>query len=137
MWADSYMTRHIPWRPLGRDISGLDCWGLVSLVFSREHGIALESFTGAYTSAEEREDIARIVAGEKAGGPWRRVEAGNERAFDVAVFSCGGLESHVGVVTEPGRFIHASPGVGVVQQSYRDGRWARRFKSAWRHILLA
>jgi cell wall-associated NlpC family hydrolase len=130
-WSNSYIG--LPWAPGGRDRDGLDCWGCVRLVYQEVAGIELDPLTGAYVTAEEREDIAAIVAGEMAHGPWVSCETGHERELDIALFRCFGLQSHVGVIVGSGMMLHATAGQESAIERYTDGRWAPRFMGAWRH----
>lgn len=130
-WSRSYIG--LPWVPGGRDAQGCDCWGLARLVYRDVAGIALDPLNGLYVTAEEREDIAAIVAGEMAHGPWRAVAPGAERELDVLLFRCLGLQSHVGVVAGRGLMLHATAGQTSAIERYQDGRWRPRLCGIFRH----
>jgi cell wall-associated NlpC family hydrolase len=134
-WSANYVG--LPWLPGGRSRAGCDCWGLVTQVYSDVAGIALDPLNGLYVTAEEREDIARLVDGQCAHGPWVAVEAGDERELDVLLFLCFGLQSHVGVVCGRGLMLHATAGKESSIERYTDGRWLPRLMGAWRHKSLA
>ena len=124
----------IPFVAHGRDASGLDCWGLVRLAFGRAKGISLPGYDERYLSLEEREQIAAALSMEGGkGAPWAPVEAGEERAFDVALFRRAGLPSHLGLVVEPGRMLHVDLGGESCVERYDDGRWAPRLIGFYRH----
>lgn len=123
----------IPFQLHGRDRSGIDCWGLVCLVYRESFGVDLPSFGDRYgreLTQDERTHIAAIVRGESQ--TWRRVEAGEERCGDVVLFRALGSDSHLGVVVNGGRFLHARSGTDSCIESYRSPLWARRVAGFWR-----
>jgi len=61
----------IPHADLGRDRAGCDCYGLLRIVYAEDLGIALPSFTGTYATCAEHAQIAALLAGEAAAGPWQ------------------------------------------------------------------
>jgi cell wall-associated NlpC family hydrolase len=132
-WSSPYVG--IPWQPVGRDKSGCDCWGLVRLVYSDILQINLDALTGCYVTAEERADIAAIIAGEKQVGKWLPVEIGREADFDVLVFHALGFQSHVGIVAGPGLMLHATAGQPSGMVRYMDGRWRPRLTGIYRHRM--
>jgi len=134
-WSQQFVG--LPWRPGGRDKSGVDCYGLIALAYRHVARIELDPLNGLYATAEEREDIAAIVAGEAARGPWVIIPEGLERELDVLLFRCAGLQSHAGVAAGRGLMLHATAGQpsGIVR--YRDGKWRPRFCGAFRHRSLA
>jgi cell wall-associated NlpC family hydrolase len=134
-WSARYVG--IPWLPGGRTRDGCDCWGLVTQVYADVAGVALDPLNGLYVTAEEREDIARIVDGQCAHGPWVKVDAGDECDLDVLLFRCFGLQSHVGVVCGRGLMLHATAGKESSVERWTDGRWIERLMSVWRHKSLA
>lgn len=105
--ADKYCQ--LPFRAGGRDINGVDCWGLVRLFIWREAGLLLPSYDGCDT-------IATTIAHEKR--QFVLVDKGKERRFDVAI--CGELIKsdgkwttapiHTGVFVDPGLLLHITKG---------------------------
>jgi cell wall-associated NlpC family hydrolase len=133
-WSAAYIG--IPFVAGGRSQLGCDCYGLITLVYHDVASIELPPLNGLYVTAEEREDIARIVEGEVAHGPWTPVEPGDEQDLDVALFRCFGLQSHVGVICGRGLMLHATSGQTSAVERYTGPRWITRFQSAWRHKSL-
>lgn len=123
-WSDDYVG--IPWIAHGSDRDGSDCWGLVRLVYREMRGVVLDSFADGYVTAQESDEIQRIIDGEKASGPWRAVNQGEERPFDVALFRIVGRVSHVGLVVEPGLVIHAQRGADSAIIRYGGIKWSGR-----------
>jgi cell wall-associated NlpC family hydrolase len=119
----------LPFRDHGRDRRGVDCWGLVHLIYA-DAGIALPSYVGDYVSIEERAEIEALIAGGRAAGPWFPVEG--KRPFDVIVLKMLGHASHVGVSLGRGLMIHAHTDQVKVARLKEPG-WKRRIVGAWRH----
>jgi probable lipoprotein NlpC len=132
-WSSSFVG--MPWEPGGRSRNGCDCWGLVTQVYAGVAGITLDLLTGLYTTAEERADIAKIVAGERANGPWVEIDPSTVRDLDLLLFSCGGFESHVGIVCGRGLMLHATAGKASSIERYRS--FMPGLVGAWRHKSLA
>lgn len=108
----------VPYRYGGKSRSGIDCSALTGMVY-RAHGVRLPRTSRAQA---------------KVGRP---VERAALRAGDLVFFHDGkGRINHCGMVSGPGRFIHASTGRGKVVEDRLDSGWAtRRFAGARR--LLA
>ncbi|MGY3366193.1 putative lipoprotein NlpC [Bradyrhizobium sp. GM2.4] len=133
-WMRNYVG--LPKLHAGRSRDGVDCYGIVWLVYREVLNIELPSFAGEAMDVPEREDIAALIARGRSTAPWRFVENGCEREFDMAVFRRGKLESHVGLVVSPGRMLHI---VDVGEShigSYADGPWRSRIVGFHRHEAL-
>jgi cell wall-associated NlpC family hydrolase len=128
-WSAAFIG--LPFHGQGRDRSGLDCWGLVRLVFEEVHGVALPSYTERYASVAERREIAAIMHEASGGADWRAVT--DEQEFDVAMFRAMGEPLHVGLVVRKGLMLHVSSGIESRIESYRDGRWRPRLLGFYRH----
>lgn len=103
----------------GRDAAGVDCWGLVCLVFAELRDLVLPSYAERYVSAEDRRAIADLVAGEL--DPWAPIAPGTEQPFDCVLMKEFGVARHVGVVTEPGLVLHVQHGRTASIERYRSG----------------
>ena len=70
MWTDDYIG--IPFLPDGRDRDGLDCYGLVCLVYRDRLGVDLPGIRGIYSrnTAGCLKRVARAMAEEKL--KWRK-----------------------------------------------------------------
>jgi len=102
-WADTYVG--LPFRAGGRDRSGLDCWGLVRLVWAERLGLVLPRFDGGDDPALTIDQVTRRMTA---------VERGAERPFDGVVIDTERRQglgfvtvpAHVGVVVEQGQVLH-------------------------------
>jgi probable lipoprotein NlpC len=133
-WSSHYIG--LPWLDLGRDRAGVDCWGLPRLIYAQEKGIDLPSYTGAWTSANERAEIAAIVAADSKQWPWTSVAQNSEREFDLALFRRGGDECHIGTIVERGRMLHVVEGSESSVEPYDRGRWKIKLIGIYRHAAL-
>lgn len=135
IWTAPYVG--LPFLPGGRDRDGLDCWGLVRLVYAEQLGVALDPLSGLYLDDCAPSEIAPLIAGQAEGPHWRRVARENVQPFDVLVFRRGLLAAHVGVAIDAGRFLHANDDqILSCVQSYAEGLWSRLLIATYRHACL-
>lgn len=123
----------IPYQLHGTTREGIDCWGLPRLWYLEQYGIELPSFGDRYgreLDAAERAHIAEIIKGESC--KWRQVRQADRG--DLILFRVMADESHIGLVVEPGRFLHARQGVDSCVERYDSPAWARRVVGFYRWI---
>jgi murein DD-endopeptidase len=126
-WADRYVG--IPWRPRGRDITGVDCWGLVVLVCSEIHRVDLPSYADA-AGPDDQAAMREVYARDWPLPCFR--ETDRPEAGTLALFRVAGAATHVGVLVGDGHFLHAWPGVGCVVARLSDPRWRSRLVGVYR-----
>jgi hypothetical protein len=124
----------------GRDLSGLDCWGVVWLAH-KMCGNDLPLYSE--TSFNQLTDVSEIIAKEK--GDWLSVEIGTEQALDVAllwslVYLKGAkawqkLTCHVGLVTGPAHILHCEEHIGTVHVAFRDAPGVRAHTTVSKRIV--
>jgi cell wall-associated NlpC family hydrolase len=138
----------IPYRDGGRDYNGIDCWGLIYLVYRDILHIELPTYGGI--GASELIAVYRQIKADKVGKDWQEIPVGEEKQFDVVVLAgtrpnevgrLGLAEVHVGLVTQPGQIIHTEETTGCVCMNFRDGPRGRanplvskRVRTIHRHI---
>jgi probable lipoprotein NlpC len=100
-----------PYRWGGMTRAGVDCSGLVSLVFRELKDIALPRM------AADMIDLGQSV------------EADDLRPGDLVFFRWGffGRVDHVGIYTGGGRFVHASSRLGVIESGLNDAYYNAHF----------
>lgn len=108
---------------------------MVVLAFREVHGIEIAGFEQAYASVAERTEIAALIAGNAERWPWQLVTA--PRAFDVALFRRGRLQTHVGIVVDANRMLHIDQKCEAVVETFTSGRWRHRLLGFYRHAALA
>ncbi len=129
-WANKYVG--LPFAEFGAARDGINCWGLVVLVYADELGIVLPTYRESYVSLEERAVIAALVDGERADPVWRPVTSA--RSFDVVTFRRGTLETHVGIVVSPGLMLHVTADDQAKLEHYTGGQWSHRLTGTYRHV---
>jgi sulfur carrier protein ThiS len=111
----------IPFLEKGRDACGVDCWGLVRLIYKQEYDIALPSFVEDYTLSDDAR-IGELFAQYKEGwAPLTQPTVGC-----VVLFRMFGTESHIGVVVDGSHFIHVREGRDSVIESLENAKWSKR-----------
>ena len=126
-WVRGYIG--LPFRERGRDRTGVDCWGLVRLVYAERLGIVLPGYE-EYASTVDREAIPGLI--DAGCRRWTRVESA--RVFDVAVFDIHGRPMHVGLVLDEARMLHVERGKDACIERYDGSRWAPRLEGIYRHV---
>lgn len=132
IWSNAYIG--IPYVDQGRDMAGVDCWGLARLVYGRELGITLPSYTEGYTTAEEAEEVAKLIASQ-ATVSWGPID--EARPFDLLLFRQGRHGSHIGIAVTRRLMLHVARGdQSKVEPFAGNPIWSRRFVGAYRHATL-
>lgn len=120
MWYNKYID--IPYKDGGRDALGLDCWGLVRLVYKDQFDIELPSLSEQYSTGKDHEQVSEVLAREKENWTIQQTaEVG-----DVIVFKMLGAETHVGVYLGDSKFLHIREGVNSVVESVDSRLWKNR-----------
>jgi cell wall-associated NlpC family hydrolase len=130
-WSAGYVG--LTWQEVGDEL----CWGLVRKILWERVNIAVPSYEPAHGGrSDDMATIAGLLQGEPAHWPWGEIRFGDERELDVAVFSRGGIESHVGVVVGAGQMIHLARDYDARIESFAAGRWRTRLAGIYRHQSL-
>ncbi|MFU0504002.1 NlpC/P60 family protein [Pseudaminobacter sp. NGMCC 1.201702] len=124
----------LPWLERGRDRDGLDCWGLLALVYAERLGIPLPSYRDDYQTLADANAVVALIAGHM--DPWKSIVAGEERAGDALLMSVGGRPRHVGLVAAPSLVLHIERGAGSLIENYHSMRLRRRVLGFYRHESL-
>jgi sulfur carrier protein ThiS len=126
-WWNDYIT--IPYKKMGRDIDGLDCWGLVRLIYKDQFNIDLPSYANEYNADDNHNTLAELIAISKEN--WSKTE--HPMIGDVLLLRAEGSLSHVGVVISPTHFIHVIEDINVAIERYDQGKWKNRLEGAYRY----
>jgi hypothetical protein len=126
MWSNKYLG--IPYLHHGRDENGIDCWGLVRLVYKSEYHIDLPSFVDSYLE-DDRARSEELIAQYREG--WE--EVGEAQEGCIVVLRVMGHLSHVGVCINDHQFLHAQEGSGSSIQDLDGVKWSRRVSGFFRY----
>lgn len=118
----------IPYVEKGRDETGVDCWGLVRLVYKNELSVILPSFTAEYQT-EDTARIEELFAQYKEG--WESVDSPS--IGDAVIFRIFGYESHIGVCIGDNKFLHVREGKDSVIESLDNAKWSKRVVGFFRY----
>jgi hypothetical protein len=126
-WWNDYIS--LKYLKKGRDKDGIDCWGLVKLIYKEQYNIDLPSFAEEY-EAEQQTKIEQLIALGKEG--WEKVDT--PTIGDVALLRVNGLFMHVGVVVSPNQFIHVSEHTDTTVERFDTGIWKHRVEGFYRYV---
>lgn len=131
-FANQYIG--LPFKNRGRTKDGVDCWGLVRLIYQEQYAIELPSYDDEYASShnisETRDTIKEHVK------EWIYIEPGEERSGDVIVMRLSGYPTHVGIVIKNGKMLHIVEGINAVVENYHSRLWMHRIVGFYRHKEL-
>lgn len=130
MWWTEYVG--IPFVEKGRDRGGVDCWGLVNLIYREKLGIELPSYAENYRDTNDRAALQALVEAEKAA-KWVAVE--KPKPYDAVVLTMLGMPTHVGIMVDDRHMLHCMRGTNTVREDITGLRWRHRVKGFARWAL--
>ena len=119
MWWNDYVG--IPFLAKGRDKDGIDCWGLVRLVYKEQFNIELPSFSEEY-EADDTARMKELVAQYLEG--WE--ETKEPKPGTGVLFRILGFESHMGIYLGDNKFLHCRENQSAVIESLDKIEWRNR-----------
>lgn len=127
MWHLKYIG--IPFKPMGRDENGADCWGLGRIIYKNELNIDLPDLSDLYSSTNDAENLSQIIKEQKEN--WENVE-GKFNPFDFLIIRMNGLPMHVAIVINDKFMIHCHEGADTTVERYNGLKWKDRIIGAVR-----
>lgn len=120
-WANEYIN--LPFKEVGRERDGVDCYGLLRLVYRERLNILLPAYTD-YETTQDHNTLKEQMSKNKAEDRWVEIPAGQERPFDVMLIRIVGLPIHLGIVTDVKKHVlHIERGSNAVHEDYRFNSW--------------
>lgn len=134
-WLNRYVG--LPFASRGRTAEGVDCWGLVRLIYTQVLGIELPSY--GEISAHDLVRVSREISDGKDGEVWAEVGKDALKAFDVVVMRYHGTRriGHVGVAVDASTMIHVEEASAAVVVPLAHFTIRERIACFRRHRLLA
>lgn len=134
-WVRDYIG--IPFADEGYDRNGLNCWGLLFLVFKERWGLDAPTYEG-YSSPHDTKTISVIMRHACDDATlWRRVPIGSEREYDVIVWRTLGRPTHVALVIGKNHMLHIQEGINSCVEEYRTRLWPEgRIHGIRRHVAI-
>lgn len=128
-WVGHYIG--LSFKEHGRNRLGVDCWGLVRLIYAERFSVALPSYVYAYPNTTSPEILGELVG--KESQKWKVVALGEERLGDVIVLRIHGHPMHVGIVIGDQQMLHIQTGINASIENYQNMRWKNRIVGFYRH----
>lgn len=120
-----YKNRSIPYKYQGRDFDGVDCWGLVYLIYKNEFNILLPTYVDP-SMDDCIQNSAYLIKGALPTSKWRKIPECQAGKGDVILITIGNYEAHIGVVIPKSRMLHTFKGSNTCLEHYDTYKWRRR-----------
>jgi len=129
---------NIPYKHRGRDFDGVDCFGLLYLIFKTKRDIILPNFLDLqYNKSWYKEGCNYILENKDTvpGTFWIEIKK-PYKLYDGLIFFLGNkkVANHIGMYLYDGQFIHVYEDSKVEISRLDDLYWDSRFYGAVRYI---
>lgn len=127
----------LPYAPAGRAIAkdgGIDCWGLLRLVYLDIFGIEIGKYEKVDFDGAKKQSESLLMA--RQGTDWVQVYNGDVAPLDVILLNIMRLPLHVGIVVDPdaGTMLNSRSATGAsVIECYKSHAWIHRTRGFYRH----
>ena len=119
----------IPYASHGRELSGLDCWGLVILAAQELYGLKLPDYAG-YSDSCDGNQTALLFESRNL---WQSVPLEDAQPGDVLVIKLAGYPVHAGLYLGADKMIHTLAGCNsCLVRIDNQTSWRRRIEGAYR-----
>lgn len=133
LWCQKYVG--LPFLDGGRASQGLDCWGLVRLVFAKEKGIELPAY-GDISALDLKATADAMQAAIKSREIWLDAHPSALRPFDVAVMKRRNFPIHVGVLVTESKVLHVEEATAAIIVDLESPSIKQRISTFLRHKSL-
>jgi len=120
----------IPYCDKGRNIEiGVDCWGLVRIIYEDVLKIGLPSYL-QYSKSRNKESVSAVITNNL--NTWTKIVFEEKHYLDVVLFNIFSLPCHVAITIDAKHFIHSRSGCNVVIEKFNDPFWVNRVNGIYR-----
>ncbi len=125
---------NIPYKEFGRDFNGVDCYGLIALIYKEEKNIIIPDYTELaynktrYDIKNQEDHILKSI-----GIAW--VFENKPKTFDVLIFNKGSnckITSHIGLYMGNNKFIHVLENFPSYIERLNNPLWKSRLYGVMR-----
>lgn len=131
-WSNGYVG--LPFKYDGRDRSGVDCYGLVCLIYKEQLNIELNPFSGVFVDHTPGTllKVADIMRKDREN--WKTGK--DVKEFDMIQLRTGRHAFHVGVAIDNKTMIHIEAGIDCVIEKLTSAMWKDRIEWIYRHKFM-
>lgn len=124
----------IPYKHMGRDESGIDCWGLILMFYKDVYRVKLWDIEESYDIDWSFKNKNHFI--ENYHKEW--IISGTPKKFDVVLFKTKGkIVNHGGIYLGEGKFLHASKAsIGITRFSENKNYWKKNIENFYRLRIL-
>ena len=122
----------LPFKHRGRTVDGIDCYGLVRLIYKEFYKIDLPLLAVTDGARANIDHAVKVIVDESASS-WIVIPPGMERPGHLIILRRLGHPLHLGVVLTRKRMVHADE-PGVMIESYDGPKWRHRIIGFFRHV---
>lgn len=125
----------LPFQDKGREWDGVDCYGLLYLLYREERGIILPRYESEYETIRDHARVteAFTMCCEDAER-WKELPADEPlELYDALVFRVRGRMWHCGIYVAVGFMLHIMEGMNCALERYLSPIWKPRYVNAYRY----
>lgn len=120
----------LPWREMGRDVSGVDCWGLVYLFYKNELGIELPTYSDVGHGVDHMDTLAIKI--HQRMNNW--LELKKPQPGDCVLINIFGRPTHIGIVVDKSSMLHVSQNADSVIEKFTSPKWSNRIEGFYTYV---
>jgi cell wall-associated NlpC family hydrolase len=132
-WVKQYVG--LPFAEHGRDHAGVDCWGLLRLIYYEQFGLTLPDYAEDYVTTTDAQEIGALVQRE-ARTSWEAVPLAEARVGDVLILRVRSVPTYCGLVLTAPAFLHIERRINAAVERWDAWHWRHRISGVFRHEAM-